>query len=375
MATSSKKICIITASRSEYGTLRWLIDEVEQDEDLRLQLIATGGHVSQSQGYTVKEIEKDGYRIDEKIEMLLSSDTQESIVKSMGICSLAIGDAFKRLQPDIIIILGDRYELLPICSAALIMGIPIAHISGGDVTLGAIDDQIRNAVTMMSSIHFPSVQDSADRIKQMFSENKYIYTVGEPGLDNFRRLELYTREQLAKELDINISKKWILLTYHPETKISLESNMEVLKNILDEILDFDDFELVVTKANADYGGSQINNYLEEQANKRSFKLFTSLGQICYLSFMKEVFFVIGNSSSGIIEAPFLGKPVINVGSRQDGRHLCSNVKTVLGEKIFIRRVLYTLMNNSGSFIPDYYYGNGFTSSKIKDTIKEYLFNL
>ena len=372
---SELKICIVTASRAEYGTLRWLIDEIANDNDLCLQLIVTGSHLSNEQGYTYLQIEEDGYHIDEKLEMLMASSSLVGIVKSMGICSLSIGEAFARLMPDIIVVLGDRYELLPICSAALLMNIPIAHISGGDVTLGAIDDQIRNAVTMMASVHFPGVKESALRIARMIGNNKNIYAVGEPGLDNFIRLELFSREDLAHYLNLDVNKQWILLTFHPETKKDLEENMIILMNIVSEILEMGkNFQLIVTKANADYGGVQINEYLTLESEKRDFFLFSSLGQLRYLSLMKYVYCVIGNSSSGIIEAPFLGKPVINIGKRQEGRHTCENVINVSGKKGSVRDALNKLLKTSNIFNPDYYYGDGLTSNKIKTHIKEFLLN-
>ena len=192
-----KKVCIVTASRSEYGLLRWLIDEVNNDHQLCLQLIVTGTHLSPEFGLTYTEIEKDGYEINEKVDMQISSSDQSGIVKSMGICSIGFSDVFDRLKPDVVIVLGDRYELLPICGAALLMKIPIAHISGGDITEGAIDDQVRNAVTMMATLHFPGVENSAKRIERMRGASKGIHPVGEPGLDNFIRLTLWNRENLA----------------------------------------------------------------------------------------------------------------------------------------------------------------------------------
>lgn len=366
------KICIITASRSEYGLLRWLIEDIKDDPLLELQLIVTGGHLSFEQGYTYTEIEKDGYRIDDKIEMLLSSNTQSGIVKSMGLCSISIADSLNRLKPDLLVVLGDRYELLPICSAALIMGIKIAHISGGDITLGAIDDQIRNAITIMASIHFPGTKDSAERIKRITGTSQNIYNVGEPGLDNFVRLKLLSREELASNLDIDISKKWLLFTYHPETRISIESNLKIVKHAIDEILSFKDIQLVITKANTDYGGVQINECLDKLSTDQNIKIFKSLGQKRYLSFMREAFCIIGNSSSGIVEAPFLGIPVINIGNRQKGRHLCENIISISGGKGTIHNTLKNILENPTIFASDCFYGDCNTSYRIKEHIKKFM---
>ena len=369
-----KKICIVTASRSEYGLLRWLIDEVKNDDQLILQLVVTGSHLAAEYGLTYTEIENDGYIIDEKIEILLSSSSLAGIVKSMGICSIGFAEAFNRLKPDIIIVLGDRYELVPICSAALVMNIPIAHISGGDVTEGAIDNQIRNVVTMMSTLHFPGVIDSGKRIQRMTGSNQNMYIVGEPGLDNFNRLKLWNRKHLAENLSLNSSNKWILLTYHPETKLNLDENLITTKNIIEALNLQNDVQVIITGANSDYGGIQINEFLENTAtnNYSKYKFFMSLGQLRYLSLMQEVDFVIGNSSSGIVEAPYLGKIVINIGERQKGRYISANVINTSNDLISISKAIEkaTTLN----VCTDNYFGNGNSSRKIKDIVKNFLNN-
>ena len=331
-----KKVCIVTASRSEYGLLRWLIDEVKNDHQLCLQLIVTGTHLSPEFGLTYTEIEKDGYEINEKVDMQVSSSNQSGIVKSMGLCSLGFSDVFSRLKPDVIIVLGDRYELLPICGAALLMKIPIAHISGGDITEGAIDDQVRNAVTMMATLHFPGVEESAKRIERMRGVLKGIYPVGEPGLDNFLRLTLWNRKKLAQNIGLDLSKRWILLTYHPETKLELNQNIESINNIINVLDQLHDTQIVITGANSDFGGFEINEILKKVAypNESKYKFFNSLGQHRYLSLMKEVDVIIGNSSSGIVEAPFLAKSVVNVGERQKGRYISTNIISCSNDSLF-----------------------------------------
>ena len=369
-----KKVCVVTAARSEYGLLRWLIDEIKNDPDLQLQLIVTGSHLSEEYGFTYKEIESDGYTIDYKVDMNLSAADTSGIIKSMGFCMMGMADALASLQPDMLVVLGDRYELLSICSSALLMNIPIAHLSGGDVTEGAIDDQVRNAVTMMSSLHFPGVEDSAKNIARMINSTENIYTAGEPGLDNFERLTLFDRQTLAKNLKIDGSKKWVLVTQHSETKETLDNNLLMASNIIDALEEFDDIEVVITKANADYGGKEINDYFEKVAshNPEKYKLYSSLGQLRYLSFMKQAFCIIGNSSSGIVEAPYLAKPVINIGQRQTGRYLCSNVITVTGYERSVISELERIMHTPPALTPEYYYGDGKASVKIKSGIKEYL---
>ena len=366
------KICIVTGSRSEYGLLRWLIEEVKNDNDLHLQLVVTGTHLSPEYGLTHSAIVKDGYCIDEKVEMQVSGNTQSAIVKSMGLCSLGISDVLNRLMPDVVIVLGDRYELLPICSAALLMNIPIGHISGGDITLGAIDNQIRNAVTMMSTLHFPGVEESAKRIERMIGTSKGIYPVGEPGLDNFVRLTLWDRRKLAENLGLDWSKRWVLLTYHPETKLELYQNIESVNSIINVLNQLHDTQIVMTGANSDFGGFEINEILKKVAysNELKYKFFNSLGQHRYLSLMKEVDIIIGNSSSGIVEAPFLAKSVVNIGQRQKGRYISSNIISCSNDQ---NSIFDAIKNASSlSLSPDAYFGDGSSSAKIKKIIKEFL---
>lgn len=370
-----KKVCIVTAARSEYGLLRWLMEDVKRDDELVLQLLVSGSHLSMEQGLTYKQIEADGFFIDEKVEMLLSSHTDVGIVKSMGLCSIGIADSLKRLSPDLLVVLGDRYELLPICSAALLMSIPIAHISGGDVTEGAIDDQVRNAVTMMATLHFPGVKESADRIVKMRGSSQNIWACGEPGLDNFTRLSLCDRIVLAADLQINETKKWILVSYHPETRMSLEQNIGVVGRIQEALDELEGIEVVITRANADLGGVEINMYWEGlvMRNAKKYKLFDSLGQLRYLSLMKEAACVLGNSSSGIVEASFLGVPVLNIGRRQKGRYLCKNIISLEKEDENICEILNKLLQDKRADLVDNYYGDGHTSERIKGKIKEYLY--
>jgi UDP-N-acetylglucosamine 2-epimerase (non-hydrolysing) len=367
-----KKVCIITAARSEYGPLRWILEELKNEKDIHLQLVVTGGHLSPEQGLTYKLILDDGFTIDKKIEMQLSSSTSIGIAKSIGVCSLSLAEALYELSPDLLVVLGDRYELLPICNVALVMRIPIAHISGGDITEGAIDDQIRNAVTMMSVLHFPGTIASADRIRRMTGSDMNIYSVGEPGLDNFVRLKLMNRSELADSIGLDLNKSWFLLTQHPETKESLENNLLLARNIIEGLNRLSDIQVVITQANTDLGGVEINTYFREVAasNPNKYKMFSSLGQLRYLSLMKESHCIIGNSSSGIVEAPFLGKSVINIGKRQQGRHICSNVVTVTGYGMSIHEALNHIPKED--FFPNYYYGDGMTAQKIVFQIKKYL---
>lgn len=368
-----KKVCIITAARSEYGLLRWTIDGVEHNPRLALQLVVTGAHLMSCHGYTYKCIEDDGYPISAKVDMGLDCGSKQSIVESMGRCSLGFAKTFAELRPDIVVVLGDRYELLPICSAALLMNIPIAHISGGDVTIGAIDNEVRNAVTMMSSLHFPGVESSGRNIIRMRNIEANVWVVGEPGLDNFRRSSLMSRQELAENIGIPINNKWILVTLHPETNESLEYNLRMANHIVELTDSMKDASIVISQANADFGGNQINNYWAEveKQNPEKFHLYPSLGQMRYLSFMNECYAVLGNSSSGIVEAPCLGTPVINIGNRQTGRHICRNVRQV-GNNMEEIRDAWEGIEKCPMRVKDHYYGDGHTAEKIVKHIEEYL---
>lgn len=366
------KVCIITAARSEYGLLKWVIDGVHNDPELELHLVVTGAHLSAEHGNTVRFIEEDGYPIAARVDMHLASDNRKDIVRSMGYCSTGMADVLEQLQPDIVVVLGDRYELLPIVSAALVMGIPVSHISGGDVTEGAIDNEVRNAVSMMSAIHFPGVESSAENLRQMLGIDAPIYTAGEPGLESFLRFNLMSRSELVKNIGLDANKKWCLVTLHSETRLSLDENLEMVKNLFEAMKQAKDVQFVISKANADFGGMQINEFWEKAVKQDTSKyhLFNSLGQRRYLSFMQQTAGVIGNSSSGIVEAPFLGIPVINIGDRQKGRHLCKNVIQCDRTKDAIEDA-FTKMFAQPKIV-DSYYGDGHTSEFIITKLKEWL---
>lgn len=371
-----KKVAVVTASRSEYGLLRWVMDEIKNDQDLDLQVIVTGSHLSPLYGSTYTEIEKDGFVIAAKVDMLLSADSSSATAKSMGLCALGIADALERLKPDLLVVLGDRYELLPICSTALVMRIPIAHISGGDVTEGAIDDEIRNAVTQMSAIHFPGTRQSGDRLVSMGIPADRVFVAGEPGLDNFKRIDLLSRTELAESLGLDSGTKWVLLTYHPETKVSLDVNLSTVKSLVEALLNFSDVQIIATYANADVGGMEINNYLEAVSAERPGKISVvkSLGQRRYLSMVKECVLIAGNSSSGIVEAPFAGVPVLNIGNRQTGRYFCENVFSVASGPESIVDAVTRVLRIDRKFAPNFYYGDGNSSRKIKEKIRDFLGN-
>lgn len=366
------KICFVTAARSEYGLLKWLMKDISESNDFELQLIVTGGHLSYDQGHTVDQIMEDGFKIDYTVDAQLDVSATARIAESMGRMAEGFAKAFEKLEPDYLLILGDRYELLPICNTAFVMRIPIIHISGGDVTEGAIDDGIRNAVTMLAQYHFPGTIDSAKNIIRMRGSDKNIWAVGEPGLDSFNREKLLTREELAEILQIDVNKRWALMTYHAETRKSIEYNLNNVKNCIDVLASKDDLQTVITYANADFGGKQINEYVEEAGRKypEKIKVIPSLGHFRYLSFMRCVDFVIGNSSSGIVETPFMNIPTINIGDRQKGRYQCGNVVQCEPELKAIQKTVGSIDDLKKFPHGDLnYWGDGHTSERIVEKIR------
>ncbi len=369
-----KKICFVTSARSEYGLLKWLMKDLSESTLFDVLLVVTGAHFLREQGYTIDFIRKDGFTINSEIDIKLDTSSDYAIAESMGRLAERSAKAFSRLSPDYIVVLGDRYELLPICSSAYIMGIPIIHISGGDITEGAIDNGIRNAITMIASYHFPGTKDSASNIFRMRDSTKNIWAVGELGLDLFNREDLLSFDSIAQNLILDKNKKWILMTYHPETKQSLDYNLNVVRSCFQALRDLNDHQTVITYANADYGGAQINDYIERIAAEEPEKYIVvpSLGNLRYLSLMKYVSFIIGNSSSGIIEAPILGKHVINIGNRQKGRHLCSNIIQTDPDYPSIKKSVETAISTNVDMSDLQYWGDGHTSKRIISIMEKHL---
>ncbi len=368
-----KKVCIVTAARSEYGLLRWVIDEVHKSSDLELQLVVTGAHLLEDQGYTFKFIENDGYPISAKVDMHLNSTTKKDIVKSTGYCSIGFADTLSDLNPNIVLVLGDRYELLPICSAALLMNIPIAHIAGGEITEGAIDNEVRNVVTMMASIHFPNGIEAYEAIIKMRGNCHDVYKVGEPCIENYRRLQLKDRSKIAEEYGWDLNKDWYLVTLHPETNLTLQENLNMINCMINVLLDTKNSEIIITGSNADFGGSQFNSiYKDKEKECSNIHFYNSLGQINYLSCLREAFCVIGNSSSGVIETPYLGIPTVNIGNRQTGRRISANIRCSGYSETSISHALKEVTSQT-RYEPDYSFGDGYTSSHILQHIINYLY--
>lgn len=321
-----KKVCIVTGTRAEYGLLKSVIDKVYKSDVLKLQLVVTGMHLSTEFGLTYKEIEEDGYPITSKVEMLLDSDTPRGITKSMGIALIGFADCFDMNKPDIIIILGDRYEMLAVASAAMIARIPIAHIHGGELTEGAIDDAIRHSITKMSQLHFTSTEKYRKRIIQLGEQPQTVYNVGALGLENVKKIELIEKRELEVMLDFQFGDKTIIVTYHPVTIEKMTSEKQ-FKNLLEVINRHDDLTVIFTKSNADMEGRMINKMIDDYVSLNSDRCYkyASLGQQKYLSVLKYCDAVVGNSSSGIIEAPSFHIPTVNIGDRQKGRERAKSV--------------------------------------------------
>jgi UDP-hydrolysing UDP-N-acetyl-D-glucosamine 2-epimerase len=326
MTKPKRKIAVVTGTRAEYGLLYWIIKGIHEDPGLELQLIVTGMHLSTEFGYTVKDIEKDGFPIAERVEMLLSSDTKVSTSISMGIGLAGFAKAYERLNPDILLVLGDRFEIFSAVSAAVPIRIPVAHIHGGEATEGVMDEQFRHAITKMSAIHFPAAQRYADRIIQMGERPERVYCFGAPGLDNIYKLKLMNRKTLVRELGLPEKGKTGVVTFHPETIDNFSVELQA-QEVLKALSEIGDIFWVITMSNADPGGRSIQVLMEKfvQANAGRVKLFASLGQLRYLSLLKHAELMVGNSSSGIIEAPSFRLPVVNIGGRQAGRIRSENI--------------------------------------------------
>lgn len=314
------KVCVVTGSRAEYGLLKPVLKRIQEDKELSLSIIVTGMHLDDRFGLTYQEIESDGFVIHEKVEMNMASDTAVGICKSMGIGMIGLAGAYERLEPDMVLLLGDRYEIFVAASVAAISKIPIAHIHGGEITRGAYDDFMRHAITKMSYLHFTSTKEYRNRVIQLGEQPERVYDVGALGIENIKEMMFLSKDELENELQIDLKKPFILVTFHPITleKKSIENQFEPLLEALDY---FQEFNVIFTKSNADTGGNIINQMIEAYVVKNSKKsvVFTSLGTLRYLSLMGYSCAVIGNSSSGIMEAPFLKVPIVDIGDRQSGR--------------------------------------------------------
>lgn len=364
-----RSICVITGTRADYGLLFWLMKGIQADPRLRLQVVAAGMHLAPEFGLTYRVIEADGFPIDERVEMLLSSDTAAGVTKSIGLGVIGFADAFARLTPDIVVLLGDRFEMLAAAQAALVARIPVAHIAGGDSTEGAFDEAIRHSITKMSHCHFVTNEAAARRVRQLGEDPEQVYLVGSPGIDQIKRLTLLSRSELERELGIFFQQKNLLVTFHPATLDDdrAQTQMLALFDALDRL--GHETGVIFTSPNADTGGRTLQQMVREYiASRQQAWSFTSLGQLRYLSLIRQVDAVVGNSSSGLYEVPSFKKPTVNIGNRQKGRLQASSVLNCAPEPEAIRRAIESAyrLDCSDAVNP---YGDGGASERILEVLK------
>jgi len=370
----ARKLCVVTGSRADYGLLYWLMKDIQADTELQLQLIVTGMHLSPEFGLTWQNIITDGFEIDRKVEMLLSSDTPVGIAKATGLGIIGFADALTELQPDILVILGDRFEIFAAAQAAMHLRIPIAHIHGGELTEGAIDDAIRHALSKMAHLHFTATEVYRRRVIQLGEQPDRVFNVGAPGLDNIHRLSLLDREAFENAIGFKLGKCNLLVTFHPVTleKATTSEQFEALLQALDA---FEDAHILFTYGNADADGRIIADKIETYRLRHPHRVaaFVSLGALRYLSAMRHVDAVVGNSSSGLIEAPAFKIPTVDIGDRQRGRLAACSVLHCEPKTDEIRNALHVALSSSfrqslaNMTAP---YGGGHTSPAIKALLKQ-----
>jgi GDP/UDP-N,N'-diacetylbacillosamine 2-epimerase (hydrolysing) len=370
---TKRSVCVVTGSRAEYGLLYWLMKEIQIAKDLELQIIATGMHISPEFGNTYRQIEQDGFKIDKKVEMLLSSDSEVGITKSMGLGLIGFADAIDNLKPDLIIVLGDRFEIFSAVSAAMIAKIPVAHLHGGEATEGAFDESIRHSITKMSHLHFTATEEYKKRVIQLGEQPERVFNVGAVGVDNIKKLTLLSREEFEKSIDFSLAQRNLLITFHPVT-LENATAREQFANILQVVDKQVDTHLIFTKANADTNGRVINQMIDEYVTLHPEKAiaFTSLGQLRYLSALQYVDGVVGNSSSGLVEVPSFKICTINIGDRQRGRIKADSVidcdTSVESIQSSLNKLFSPLFQEQLQQIKNPY-GNGGASKKIVEIIR------
>lgn len=368
-----RRVCVVTATRAEYGLLYWLLRELDQHPGAELQLLVTGAHLDPRFGDTWRAIQDDGFRIDARVHMSLSSDAPAAVVKSMALVMAGIADTVERLCPDIVVVLGDRYETLAAAAAAVVGGIPVAHIHGGEVTEGAIDDSLRHATTKLASLHFTAAEAFSARVIQMGEPPDRVHTVGAPGLEYLRRLATIDRGQLEESLGIALRPPVLLVTYHPATRGTTPSGEAAAA--LTEALDaFTDATVIVTGVNADPGrgavATVLQRWLDAQPPDRA-RGYASLGQPRYLSLLRHADVVVGNSSSGIIEAPAAHTPTVNIGTRQHGRPWAPSIIGCEEDAAAISAAIdhaLSLGRPRGGWGASHPYGDGDTSRRIGEIL-------
>jgi GDP/UDP-N,N'-diacetylbacillosamine 2-epimerase (hydrolysing) len=370
----TRKVCVITGTRADYGLLRLVMQGIKDDSDLTLQVIATGMHLSPEFGLTYREIEQDGFQIDLKIEMLTSSDTSVGIAKSMGLGLIGFADALNELKPDLVLALGDRFEIFSAVSAALVARIPVAHLHGGETTEGAFDESLRHSITKMSHLHFVAGEEYRQRVIQLGEQPERVFLVGGLGVDNIKQLKLLNRAELEASLGFKLTQKNLLVTFHPVT-LETATASDQMAELLIALAELKDTQLIFTLPNADTDSraliKMVENFVEQHHNAHA---YTSLGQLRYLSCIAQVDGVVGNSSSGLLEVPSFGKGTINIGDRQHGRLQATSVINSAPDRKSIAAAIKKLYSSdfqvSLSEVRNPY-GEGGASEKIVTTIKNY----
>ena len=322
------KICVVTGTRAEYGLLYWTMKAIQANLKTQLSVCVTGMHLSPEFGMTYQQIEEDGFEIDGKVEMLLSSDTSVGVTKSMGLGLIGFADFYERTRPDWVLVLGDRYEILSAVTAAMIAKIPIAHCHGGEATEGLIDEAIRHSITKMAHLHFTSTEEYRQRVIQLGEQPDSVYNSGALGIENINKLALLNKEDFQKSINFNLAEINFLVTFHPVTLENLSAKHQ-FKELLDSLDQFPKANVIFTKPNADNDGRILNDLIDNYVKTNYLRAiaFNSLGQLRYLSAIEHCQVVIGNSSSGLIEVPSFKKPTINIGDRQRGRIEAESVIT------------------------------------------------
>jgi GDP/UDP-N,N'-diacetylbacillosamine 2-epimerase (hydrolysing) len=370
-----RKICIITGTRAEYGLLYWLMKEVQASSKLELQIIATGMHLSPEFGLTYQQIERDGFSINKKVEMLLSSDSEVGVTKSMGVGLIGFADALHELKPDLLVVLGDRFEIFSAASAAMIAKIPVVHLHGGEVTEGAFDEPIRHSITKMSHLHFTATEEYRRRVIQLGEQPDRVFNVGAAGIDNIKRLKLLSKQEFEQSINFKLGKKNLLVTFHPVTLEDTTSKQQ-FSDLLTALNKLEDTHIIFTKANADTDGRVINKMIDKYVLEQpeTTIAFNSLGQLRYLSAMQYVDGVVGNSSSGLLEAPSFKIGTVNIGDRQRGRVKASSIIDSISTEESVTSALKKLFSQEFSnsvkqtVSP---FGNGGVAEKIVEIIDSF----
>ncbi|TDM46080.1 UDP-N-acetylglucosamine 2-epimerase (hydrolyzing) [Macrococcoides goetzii] len=369
------KISVVTGTRAEYGLLKPLLNLLENHQDIDFTLIVTGMHLAPEFGETINEIISDGFDTTEKVELLLSSDSDIGVAKAMGLGMISFSETLSRINPDLLILLGDRFEVFSAATAASVLKIPIAHIHGGEKTEGAFDESFRHSITKMSQLHFTSTEEYRNRVIQLGESPDRVFNVGALGVENILNLKLLDKKEIFDEIGLDLHDEFFLVTFHPTT-LEKENPEKQIKDLLETLLIFSDYKIVIAKANSDTNGRKINQVISEY-NKKYDRIITfySLGILKYLSLMKRAKLVVGNSSSGIIEAPNFNIPTINLGDRQKGRVRANSViDSEVDKESIAKAVKRGLEYNFTKYRNDILYGDGTTSSKILNTILNYELN-